>query len=241
MGSWSLIGATPSVKDRDDVYGNFFSIRFKLKYTPSKFGKFKEMPLLEWKEVIFMKLHHDRTYWKHPVDQYQRDPRSKTFKLYVGRYRNWFDCVRTGAGGGGDLYSIKDLQGRPVPKDAFPRLSDSQKKAEFVRGYLQRYGGVVEILVNDSPAILTPTPGDGVDKERVLTFDCGFKGLGMRTFAYQYLHVRGAVGKAQWERKCEVSRVSVPMSVPDGYREVPAPQKVSAVKPFGAQTSGDYR
>ena len=47
MGQWSLVTETPSIRDRNDVYGHHFAITFKLKYTASMMGSFIESPVLE--------------------------------------------------------------------------------------------------------------------------------------------------------------------------------------------------
>jgi len=237
MGSWAFRGATPQVSDRNDKYGKNFGIVFKLAYTPSKFGSFTEIPKLEWKEVILMLNHHDGTYWKHEVDQYKRNPRSLTFISWIARYKNCYFAVRTGNTPATKFFNA---QGGVIPRDSFPQGLDYQAAADCVRKYLKSHGGIMEILVNDTPAIGKPAMNEHIHKERTLTFDCGFKGMGPRTYAYQYLDVIGGQPENTWTRRCEVSSISAPMRIPPGYRMVPAPADVVEIKPFGSQQKGDY-
>lgn len=241
MGVWTLQSATPEFRDRNDIYGNYFSVHFVLKYDPSTFGSFKEMPRLEWQETILMIEKLKGTYWQHTADQYARNPGSLTFTGWVSRYKTAHWQVRQGNYGNDQPTRLYDKRRSQLKRDAFPRIQSEKDKADAVRAYLKSHGGIVDILVIDKPGINLPTAGDGTHKERILTFDCGLAGCGPRVYAYQHLLVDAAVPNSQWRRKCEMSRTTSPFST-SGLTRLTPPADVTIVKPYkGSTLNGDYQ
>lgn len=239
MGNWTLMSARPDIRPRNDVYGHYFAVKFKLKYSPSHFGSFAEMPRLEWKETITMIESRAGTWWQHVVDQYQRDPNSQTFISWVCRYSFAHDAVRQQKYGADDAVSLYDKNGGKIQRDAFPRLESSKDQADFVRNYLKKHGGIMDVMVVDKPGINKPTDTT-ILKRRILTFDCGLRGSGMRVAAYQDLTVDGALPETGWKRECVLQSISPPYST-TGLNRVQPPSDVLVVKPFtGSAAQGTY-
>ena len=243
MGMWSIVSMTTSIRNRNDVYGHFFAVAFRLRYTPSPVGPFTEMPRLEWNETITM-IERDAgsptsvtagtsgTWWQYVGDQYARNPGSPTFFTWVSRYIYSYDAVRAGSYGADDPNCLYDHNGRQLPRDTFGPLGTDQERADAVRTYLQRHGGVMKVIVVDKPGINKPERGTlpAVHKNRILTFDCGLRGFGPRVRAVQHLTVDSSVGEGQWFRECELGGTSRPFST-EGMRKVQPPPDVTNVKP----------
>jgi hypothetical protein len=243
MGNWTLESARPDVRDRNDVFGNYFALRFRLKYSPSSFGLFSEMPRLEWKETITMiekKKGEKGEWWQYVGDQFARDPNSQTFMSWVGRYNYAHFAVRQGRYGPDETVRLFDKNGGQLPRDTFPSLNDRPKEqADAVRNYLKQHGGIMDVMVVDKPGINKPTE-TSVHKERILTFDCGLQNSGVRVHACQHLVVDGSVPEGQWKRECVLQMVSPPFQT-TGLRRMDPPPDVTIVKPFtGGAHSGTY-
>jgi hypothetical protein len=244
MGTWTLESATPTIRDRNDVYGHIFAIKFRLKYTTSAVGPFAEMPRLEWKETITMAEPNAKTWWQYVGDQYQRNAGSPTFMAWTSRYVNAYFCVAKQKYEPDALTCLYDVQGQKLPSATLPQASSPKEQADAVRTYLKASGGILEVTVVDTPGIKKPEkpkPGQpAVLKDRLLLFDCGLRGMGKRTTAYQRLTVDGAKSEAQWFRECRVATGSPPLST-TGFAKVNPPPDVSVVKPFAANPqSGIY-
>lgn len=241
MGNWTLLSAEPLILPREDVYGNKFSIRFRMKYAPTRLGTFTETPRLEWNEVILMAEHHKGEWWQYIGDQYARNPHSNTFRSWVNRYKDAYYFVRQNLRE--DAPSrLYDTTGNRLGRDAFGRQDTPRAQADVVRDYLKRNGGILDVMVEDKPGINKPQPGsEWVHKERLLSFDCGLKGYHQRIYAYQYLNVDSDKNSDQWTRLCKVSRISPPLST-TGLMQTDPPPDVTIVKPFtGSAQNGDYQ
>lgn len=231
MGSWKCLSVTPSILDRNDVFGHFFAVEFKLQYTPSTFGMFAEMPRLEWKETITMVEQRAGTWWQYIGDQFARNPGSMTFMSWTSRYIWAYHNVCGGKYDAKDIDCLYDKLGNPLPDNTFPELSEPKAQADAVRSYLKNQGGIMRVTVVDKPGINKPMANPTVLKDRVLTFDCGLKGLGPRVNAVQHLIVDGAASEATWHRECRVGGVAPPLQTA-GLNRVSPPADVSIVKPF---------
>jgi len=239
MGTWSLVSATPTIRDRNDVFGNFFAVKFRLKYTSSAIGLFSETPRLEWKESITLAEPNARTWWQYVGDQYQRNAGSRTFMTWTSRYVNAYDCVSRKKYGPDALTCLYDPKGQPLPSSALPKAASPKDQADAVRAYLKANGGIMEVTVVDTPGINKPSDPK-VFKDRLLTFDCGLRGMGARVTAYQRLTVDGSKPEAQWLRDCRVGTSSPALST-TGLTKVNPPADVTVVKPFSAAPqSGIY-
>jgi len=232
MGKWTLLSATPDITDRNDLYGHYFQVTFRIKYSPSTFGSFVEMPRLEWKETITMVEKNANTWWQFIGDQYARCPNSPTFGFWKARYPTAYDSATKGLYGPNHKVRLYDRNGAQLARTALPRVNGSAEEANAVRSYLKNNGGIMEIDVQDTPAIQKP---DGTDrtihKYRILTFDCGLAGGGPRVAAIQHLVVDATLPEGRWSRECKVGTVSRPFST-TGMNKINPPADVTALKPF---------
>jgi hypothetical protein len=243
MGSWTLQSATPDIRPRNDVYGHYFAVRFRLKYSPSTFGSFAEMPRLEWKETITMIERSAGTWWRFEGDQYARLPSSQTFNSWVRRYVNAYYSVRNSLYGPDESSRLYDRNGGQLPRDTFAQATDDAARANAVRSYLKSNGGIFEAMVVDKPGINKPALGamPAVHKNRILTFDCGLTGTAIRVKAYQHLTVDSTKPETGWFRECVLNSTSRPFST-DGLRNVAVPADVARISPFtGSATRGEYQ
>ncbi|PLZ00083.1 hypothetical protein CY652_22870 [Burkholderia sp. WAC0059] len=213
-------------------------IVFRLKYTPTLFGPFVETPVLEWKEVITLLDHAQGEYWVYVGDQYQRNMGSTTFGAWRSRYTSAYEATKLRVTDTGSI--LMDKHGRQVKSDALPDIpaNDFAGRANAVRAYLKRNGGVLEVTVEDSPGLLKPGPDKTTEKERILTFDCGFKGMGRRIYAWQYLKVNSNDPAHKWTREFKWD-ASCPGVKTSGLKRVQPPQNVSELRPWVA-SFGEY-
>ena len=242
MGMWTIENITPDILERNDTYGHYFIVKFRLKYTPSLFGQFIETPRLEWKEKITLVEPDAGTWWEYTGDQFARNPGSATFKPWVNRYLRAYDCIKSNLYNQPCLVYIYDSKGQPIPKKIIDKLKNkpktSQQKADFIRDYLKNNGGIIEISIVDVPGLNKPRGQDNViHKNRILTFDCGLKALGRRTKAYQHLTLDSSKQPAQWFRACQLSDMAPYIPV-GSLRKIPVPDNVSIIKPFTGGAMG---
>lgn len=231
MGHWTLQSATPSILNRDvEVYGHYFSITFRLKYSPSMMGSFTETPAFEWKETITMIERTKGTWWSAEFDQFQRLPDSPTFYNWTNRYILAHSAAVALDYSDSQPSCLYDKNGNRLPANTFTRANTQKDAADQVRNYLKKNGGVMVVTVTDKPGIMRPTDAT-VDKLRILTFDCGLQGMGNRITAIQQLKVVG-VNDANWTRSCTTDLISQPFQT-QGLNQVNAPADVTRVTPFG--------
>lgn len=218
MGSWSLLSNTLETSDHDtkELYGTNVMVTVKLKYTPQftyqkkhrgffkntwvDMDVFKEPPHLKWWERIIMKevtttpladdIQTNKTYWEYAGNQYDRNPLSKTLEVYCKRYVRAFsnaageqqDALK------GDCVLLKD-NGRPVSFNRSVRtIQDKVKRAEYVRDYLSKNGGILKITIHDIPSINVKSK-ETKAKERLLLFECGIEGMTPTIKLEQHLKV----------------------------------------------------
>ena len=227
MAYWTVNVTVPQWQPINDPgYGTTFPVRFNLTYHQSGFGAFKEMPTLEWKETITLIDRNAGTYWQYVVDQYARLPDSMTLRSWPNRYPNLYDAVWYRLMGNQPTV-LKGKRGEILDKHLFgPRLiHNSGQKADAVRNYLKRNGGQCEIEIIDRPSILRPQNGNTVKKERLLTFDCGLRGLGPRVRGYQHVVVDSDRPEHEWTRTVEYSTITPPFSL-SGLHRIEPPDDV---------------
>jgi hypothetical protein len=245
MGSWNLASisgqATPF--EQGALFGNNVICNFKLVYTPSMTGRFVEPPKLDWHEKFIMIEHHKRERWTFEKNMYEHNPTSNTLAVWPSRYIDAYD----NAGGqalrdkGSSL--LVDKAGQRVPATKLARVTDKADKADAVRDYLKGHGGALLITIHDIPSIQAPKqvaapPVIGGHrgmiwerKERLLLFNCGVVGGGLRFRAMQYLDVDGSKPKPLWGREAPLAWARADLPLPRGYRDVPAPSTVSDPRP----------
>lgn len=211
MAHWSLesVRALTQPYDTTELFGNHVIVNFRLKYSTSGLGggKFKEPPPLDWHEVIMMNEHHKKESWVFATNMYRHNPLSKTLIVWARRYIAAYDQ----ANGTPDALMkgsslLTDTNGRPIAIDKLGKgLLDADKKADAVRSYLKKNGGLMFIEIDDIPSINIPTAPSF--KERLLIFNCGIEdeGLGPRAKVIQYLSVDSAKPKGSWTRRVDLS------------------------------------
>ena len=202
MGSWKLERLTTHSSPMNAPYfGTNYHAIFHLKYTPSTFGKFEELPKLDWHETIMMNDHQTHQNWVFDTNMYEHNPCSATLIVWARRYLEAYRYVagtapyvqkgkvelKTTAGAKVTMAQL----GGPIAGDA--------AQAEMVRSYLRRNGGQLIIEIHDIPGINIPTAGQ--HKERLLLFNIGVVGLPLRSKAEQYLNVQYGVPQGNWQRE----------------------------------------
>lgn len=202
MGTWTLERLVTGYSDHDtaELFGTNFKARFWLRYTSSTFSRFVETPKLDWHETILMKEHHNNKWWEFDTNMYEHNPVSNTLKIWPRRYIAAYDkaagIVEANLKGSSQL---TDKQGMPVPINELGAANNSVEKADRVRAYLKSHGGVLVIEVHDIPSINIPKGNE--HKERLLKFNVGVEGQGLRAAAEQYLVVNHANPKHTWTRR----------------------------------------
>ncbi len=202
MGQWTVttIQGAASPYNTGALFGNNVKVRFRLKYESSKFGRYKETPNLEWNEQIFMIEHDQNSWWEFETNMYDHNPLSKTLEVWAKRYVRAFDRAHgreTEPNVKGNSL-LMTRTGGTVPANALGNATSGPEKADAVRNYLKRNGGILQLDIHDIPSINRPT--GTTDKERLLIFNCGVAGGGPRFRGSQYLHVTAGTPPANWTR-----------------------------------------
>jgi hypothetical protein len=228
MGNWTLESLNGTSDPLNGAtFGTNFRAHYKLKYTPTMFDKFVETPRLDWHEKIHMKEHHKNEWWEFETNMYTHNPASVTLLVWPRRY---VEAYHTAAGipSGVNMKGsskLLDKRGSPVPiKDLGLNITDAGKKADAVRNYLKKHGGYLSIEIHDIPSINIPTGNE--HKERLLVFNCGVVGGGLRLKAEQYLNVDAAQPQATWGRRFNMTWMESWSTL--GFNKVQVPAGVGA-------------
>ena len=205
MGKWTLrsIAGTFTDHNTPQLYGTNFVVTYKLHYKPSKVGKFVETPMLDWDETIMMNEHHKSQTWIFHTNMYSHNPTSKTLEIWPKRYVEAYNAANGKPFSGKGYSKLFDDKGAPVKKKALSGAANNKAKADAVRGYLKKNGGLLEIQIHDIPSINKPSGDD--HKERLLMFNCGVVGDGNRVKAEQYLNVDGSKPMSDWNRRFQLA------------------------------------
>lgn len=233
MGRWTLDSITGNTSSLNgETIGHNVNVTYKLRYEPSTFGKFQELPILEWNEQIFMIEHHSKEWWEFSTNMYQHNPLSKTLEVWAKRYYVAYDTAKGSPFMGKGGVKLLTKGGQPVLGGSLSTANSEAEKADVVRKYLQKNGGRLEITIHDIPSI--NKPDDQTHKERLLVFNCGFAGGGPRYRGTQYLDMDGAVSPTKWTTVFQASSSSVTQTFQNntsGMRKVSAPALVSNPRP----------
>lgn len=241
MGTWTLesINHRTETFDTPELFGNHYIVTFRLRYTRSTFGSFTEMPMLDWHEVIMMNEHHKGEHWTFTTNMYAHNPTSRTLQVWPRRYYAAYDtAAKLSDATMKGSSKLLDKNGQPVGIDILgPGVTSPQEKADVVRDYLKRRGGVMVIEIDDIPSINMPRGGE--HKERLLIFNCGLVGSSLRTKAIQYLNVNHALPRMSWTRRFDLSHTLTGLKT-TGLRVVTAPPGVASPRsqPF---FPGEYK
>jgi hypothetical protein len=151
-----------------------------------------------------MKEHHNGEWWEFETNMYTHNPTSRTLLIWPRRYVEAYNHANgelySAAGGMGSC-QLLDKDDQPVSvNDLGQNINGEEQRADAVRSYLRRNGGILLIEIHDIPSINLPTGNE--HKERLLVFNCGIEGNDdLRLKAEQYLDVDAATGQNQWQRE----------------------------------------
>jgi len=232
MAHWSLetISATTKPHDTSELFGNHVIVTFRLVYTTSGLGlgKFKEPPILDWNELIMMNELHKKESWVFSANMYRHNPLSQTLVVWPRRYiAAWNQANGTPDALMKGSCVLTDTKDRAIGADKLGKgLQDNAAKADAVRNYLKKNGGVLTIEVDDIPSINIPK--DQTAKERLLIFNCGIEdnGAGPRAKVIQHLYVDGSKPKSSWTRRVDLSHTITGLKT-SGLKSVQAPAQVA--------------
>jgi len=228
MGTWTLEGLaggfTPLITA--DAFGHNFRVSYKMRYKPSTFDKFVEPPILDWYEQVKKKDHLAGEWHEYEMNMYALKPQSYTLMVWGRRYVEAYNHAAKLPRGVDKMKGssmLLDKKGNPVPLSALGGkvVADANKKSDLVRSYLKSNGGILQIEIHDVPAITLPL-GPGEHVERLLIFNVGIVGGGMRVRAEQYLHVNQATLQGTWGHVFHMGH-SQTWSTRDCPRKVAAP------------------
>ncbi len=236
MGKWTLDGLAGTWSDLDGAegFGHNVIVTLRLRYDPTPLGRFHETPRLEWKEQIFTIDHQAGQWWEFAADMYAHNPTSRTLEVWTARYVAAYDFTRGesfSAGWRRGTVELRTLDDIPVARERLADTDDDVEKADAVREYLQANGGRLHIAIHDVPAIRIPPGAPGnAHRERLLTFDCGIAGGGLRFRGTQYLDVNGQNNVRRWEGSGGDSTRLLQQHAAGAVKTAP-PAIVSAVRP----------
>jgi hypothetical protein len=183
MGNWTLesLNGTSDPLNRP-TFGTNFRAHFELRYTPSVPEKFVETPKLDWHEKIHMKKHHKNEWWEFETNMYTHNPSSNTLMVWTRRYIEAYNSaanLRSTAINMKGSSKLLDKRGEAVPVEELgANITDDNTKADAVRNYLKKHGGILAIEIHDIPSINIPRGNE--HKERLLVFNCGIEGGNLR-------------------------------------------------------------
>lgn len=232
MGKWSIINISCTHSPINaNTYGHNVCGTFRLKYTPAMFASFADTPQLIWHEQITMIRHDLRQWWQFEVNQYIRNPFSPTMRTWFERYPKAYEYARYNTFGKGRVQLFDKTGQKVVYTNLGTNLANDGEKAKAVRKYFAKNGGILEIEINDVPAIKKPESDDTTThKERLLLFDCGVDGLTGGFKAEQYLEINAARPVDEWQSSCQVGWVRNSLNIPEGYTKVDPPADVTIDK-----------
>ena len=202
MGQWTLERLTThSTPLNGQVFGTNYHAIFHLRYKTSSFGSYTETPRLDWHETIMMNEHHNRKAWVFDTNMYAHNPTSNTLVVWAERYiEAYLYATNQPPHAPKGNVQLNTLLGQRVTAQALGGTSnDGAERADIVRSYLKRHGGVFIIEIHDIPGINTPTGAE--HKERLLLFNVGVEGGSLRSRAEQYLNVLGGKPVNTWQRE----------------------------------------
>ncbi len=206
MGTWSLLSVSSSneIQNNSSHFGNTWKVTYRLKYTKSLFGKFVEPPKMDWDEIIYKYDYQKKTYYQFRDNMYTRKPDSYTMAVWAQRYfRAYLHAHNTpfvDSGREKGYSKLFDKNGSPVPGRVLGRHVGEANQNKAVQNYLSSNGGILEIQVHDVPALLKKESSSTKDKnlERLLVFNCGVLGMGMRAKGWQHLRMDSTQPEDTW-------------------------------------------
>jgi hypothetical protein len=209
---WTVESFTGDGEDlnQGQLFGNLFKVCILLRYRPAAPFEmnagfpFVETPKLQWFEQIYFRDHQLRRCWQWSGDLYQYRPDSQTFRAWRLRYVAAYDTAvgqRNSAGFLRGVVELRDANGAPIVLRGQDIPNDGWDKAHTIRNLIRRIECQLYIEIHDVPSIVVENhvPGNHVQKERLLLFDCGMEGR--RIQASQYLRIDTSQAQQAPERE----------------------------------------
>ena len=201
----------------------------RMKYVSSLLGRWQDMPGFEWNEFIALKDHQSREWWLFSNNMYKVYPGSATLAIWPQRYIN---AYRTAHGEGlfckGETTLFK-LDGNAVTRAELGTAVGPAARADLVIAYLKKHGGIMEITIHDVPSLALARDGRTVNKERLLSFNCGVAGSTRRYRGWQHLRMDSTLIPGDWTRLANPGS-DVPDMDTSGLKKVEVPENVGNAK-----------
>lgn len=240
MGQWNVLSINCRHKplNTPSNFGTEWFVTYKLKYTPSMIGNFTEPPKMDWDETILFVDRAKQEWWEFRGNFYTQKPDSPTMAVWAQRYHRAYLHAHkepfTGSFGEAKGHSkLFDKNNVPVTAQALGKHMgvDAQNKA--VQKYLKDKGGILEIEVHDVPSLnKVLAGGTAKDIERVLIFNCGVEGSGMRAKGWQHVKMDSSQPASSWHYEFQTAG-SAPGLKTTGMKKVPDPTPKSNMLPTG--------
>jgi hypothetical protein len=205
MGTWTLerLAGRFSALNTGHQFGHDFYADYRLVYKPSTFDTWVETPRLDWHERIIKLEHNTGQWYEVEVNYYLVKPQSNTYLVWSRRYIEAYNAAAglpppVVVGGFKGSSRLLDKSGSPVPVAKLGvNKTTGDEKANAVRSFLKKNGGILAIEVHDIPNISLPlSPNEHVD--RYLMFNVGVEGGNLKLKAEQHLHVDANALPATW-------------------------------------------
>jgi hypothetical protein len=227
MGSWSVVSAagrfTPL--NTSTNFGTNFYVTFRIKYTASTFGSFSQPAKMEWDEVIWVIDRNKGEMSEFAGNMYTHKPASPTVAVWAQRYFRAYLHAKNLPTGDSRMKGhskLFDKNGVAVPGTKFGTYTTVADQNKAVENYLKSNGGILEIEVHDIPSFVKPVGTAAMNKERLLTFNCGAGPTGPRVKAWQYIAIDTTKPPDQWRSEFQMN-ASPPGIKTTGLRIVPNP------------------
>ena len=225
MGNWSLVRLTGQFSTLTNAtnFGHNFNVHYWMKYTPTKLDHWKEPPKLDWHERVIRKEFHNTVWFEYEMNMYTLKPQSNTLIVWSRRYIEAYNKAYNLPQGWLQMKGssqLLDLHGAPVSPAKLGFASENFSKAHIVRNYLKNHGGMLHIEVHDIPSIALPL-GQNEHLERVLLFNVGVEGGGLKVRAEQHLIVNAHAAQGTWTQNFTLAQQT--QWATNGLNKIPTP------------------
>ena len=232
LGKWRLERLQLShseLKTRNSVGHNIIA-QLDVSYRPGWMdrwlGSFEEPPALVWYEKITLNDFQKQERWQFEADMFKHSPSSRTMEVWPKRYLEAFNTSAGKPGLARGSIVLQDVVGEKVKLDALGSESwDNERKAESVRSYLSRNGGILAFEIHDVPSIVLRAD---THKERLLEIQVGLEGANTTASIKQYLYVNDSKSSMGFQRMVGTKT----FEMREGLNLVDAPVQVTMRRPY---------
>lgn len=216
----------------DDTKSKGSSLQITSRIAFEKGGNtFENTPPLTWLETIKCKVKGGKvdTIWQITENMVFKNPNSNTFFSWTNRYIEAYEYAMA-------LDKIKFLgfvkiytrAGKELSPGDLPIVYSREDKARAVQEYFRKNGGVLQITIEDRPALnLSGKDGEYVDKERLIDFNIGFKDMGAVGKSEILLNVKQMISVKGGKVVSRAITVSDDIYVAQGKVNAKAPDSVT--------------